>query len=81
MDIKYGFHGRYETNTLDMPDPIFVAPKGAMRIQIQFTKAIVNFSRFKFIFYFNDTAITSPEIFFNAREVMGGVLVGIDDNA
>jgi len=79
LDIKYGFREEYEVNPLDMPDPIFVAPKGVMRIQIQFTKAIVNYSKFKFAFLFNDTTITSPEILFNAREVGGGILAGIEE--
>lgn len=57
LEVKYRFLEEFEVNNLDMPGPVFVAPKAPMRIQIQFTKAIVNYSKFKFVFHFNDKII------------------------
>lgn len=61
-------------NTLTLPDPLFIRPKGILRIQVQATKPIIGYRKITFAFNFNTKTLLSPELFFNSDFVGGGYL-------
>ncbi|QKG28606.1 hypothetical protein [Campylobacter sp. RM16187] len=66
VDIKIPHEINKEyRNDIELQNPIYANPKSAFRIQVQNTKPIVSYLKIKLYFRFNQTTISTPNLYFN----------------